>query len=853
MAKLKLTNLNFTRLDLDEKTKQGGNLLQGIKPTITSLGKDPESHEHARDFSDAVLDILTDDARINTHVDFRGFPFTLTYNLGKETVVDYVTIGGFVDYHLNDYELYAADNESSLYNQENLIYKFKSEAFNPLNKACDWTYDAVGSCSYFGVKINSGCHKDDIARISRIALFSEENKVRYSLAQSLNAVDLLKNISPSINGTFSGAPTFLNNGITLLGETITAKDNIKITYQFKTNFLNTLHLFGKNINVAKLIIDDKEIEFSVSKKESLNQNTLYSLNFDNIEADNLTIFIDSGAEIDQIFTDNNLRSFNVNTKDIIMDDFIGAGCNVFPTFFSGYGKDLGANEVYWDLEKQRIIKSKIHTVRMWFQIDWMVDTREQYENGDWQWNTDEMQSVVRTCKAFCEAGTEIELNFGWKVGQKIWDWFCVKGLEGNQNRGGAPADLYNYGKALADCLEYLILEQGCDNIKYVSFYNEPSIVTHHINYDFAVCGDNMAYWASMLRYAHYFVNKSKVAGMVDFWACEQCVNFKNAMKRIEILAGDCFTTHTIHRYLMSYDDICNWYDSEIVPSASGKPIVLSEFGNSNRKSIGWQLNHINNVLAGANHGVNGAFLWVMSGQPLVDPCNWLHAQNQKGGIDYEYSHWNFLPSAESLDDVGESFYELALLYHYIPKHANVLNFSSYSCYKDMRFNAFYKDGDYAFCFESQGLKETEIKLNLDNSINKTFYKYVYKRQSEGEGNLTVPSCVGVFEVNDCLVDKLDTDYSFVVYSTIKPLKQILMDRVDIRVPVGTKEVKIDATTLDCDVNDNITYEISQSLIDGAVLQGKTLLIPTTAKVGDTLSIKASINSGEYAISIVKIV
>ena len=853
MSSLKLNNMNFTRLDLSEKKQFGNNLLQGLRPKITSLGEVPEHHDIAGKSNDEMLDLLSDDNHIAKHVDFCNFPFTFTYDLGKKTTIDNIHIGGFVDYFLIDFELYASNCEEELFLEENLVVTFISEKPNDLLKACDWTFSVSGSCRYFGVKVNAGCHKDERARISRIALFSDENNVRYSLKRILNIVNDIEDIAPVINGKFLGESAFLGNGTTMLGETVKAETDLEITYTYADINCDKLYLFGKNITVTKLVADGKEIEFSSKAENSFNGNSLYVLNFKNIKANTFSVFINSGAEIDQIFTDSEVRFLSVDTSNVIMKDFIGAGCNVFPTFYSEYGKRVGANEVFWQMEKERIKKSKIHAVRMWFQIDWMVDTREQYENGNWQWNNDEMQSVVRTCKAFREAGTEIELNFGWKVGRKVWDWFCVKGLEGNQNRGSAPADLYNYGKALTACLEYLILEHGCDNIKYVSFYNEPSIRTHHINYDFAICGDNMAYWASMLRYAHYFVNKSKVAGMVEFWACEQCVDFVDAMKRIEILAGDCFTTHTIHRYLMNYDDICEWYDNDIIPSANSKPIILSEFGNCSRKNIGWHTNHINNILAGANHGVNGAFLWVMSGQPLVDPCNWIHAHNSLGGIDYEYSHWNYLPNAESLNDVGESFYELSLLYHYIPKHANVLKATLENNYTDTRVNAFYKDGEYTFCVESQGLKETEIKIKLDKAINKTLYKYVYKRHEKGEGNLTVPTCCSTFTISDTLCDKMDTDYSFVVYSTIKPIRQVLMDNVDIRVPVGTKEVEINAKVVDCDYNAEVKYEITESLMDGAILQDKTLIIPDGAKTGDMLAIKASIETGESGLTIVRLV
>lgn len=80
-----------------------------------------------------------------------------------------------------------------------------------------------------------------------------------------------------------------------------------------------------------------------------------------------------------------------------------------------------------------------------------------------------------------------------------------------------------------------------------------------------------------------------------------------------------------------------------------------------------------------------------------------------------------------------------------------------------------------------------------------------------------------------------------------------MDNVDIRVPVGTKEVEINAKVVDCDYNAEVRYEITESLMDGAILQDKTLIIPDGAKTGDMLAIKASIETGESGLTIVRLV
>ncbi len=60
--------------------------------------------------------------------------------------------------------------------------------------------------------------------------------------------------------------------------------------------------------------------------------------------------------------------------------------------------------------------------RVWFQIDWM-----ELEKGQYDFESPEMQAFYRYLDAFKNAGTEIELNFGWKVGERVHDWFTIPG------------------------------------------------------------------------------------------------------------------------------------------------------------------------------------------------------------------------------------------------------------------------------------------------------------------------------------------------------------------------------------------------------------------------------------------
>ena len=469
-------------------------------------------------------------------------------------------------------------------------------------------------------------------------------------------------------------------------------------------------------------------------------------------------------------------------------------------------------------------------------------------NGDWQFDNQNMNSVVKYCEAFRENGIEVELNFGWKVGSAVQDWFAIGGIDEGQKECSAPKDPFNYAKAAVATLEYLILEKGCDNVKYLTFYNEIALLSGEGHYDFAMHGESVAYWASIAKYTKYFLDRSRIAGMVELWAVEQSGNITQLMDRSNILMPEVFERHSVHRYNLSYDEMCDWCD-ELVSHSEGKPILITEFGNSNRKTVNWSTNHANNVLAAANHGVSGAFIWVLAGAPLVDPLNWMHAGPNS---DESYQHWTFFPIAETLEDAGESFYELCLLNQYIPKHAKSVLANPDYIYKDTRFNAFCKDGEYTVCVECQGAIETKIEINLGRNINRTFYRHTYRPTSKGEGNLIIPATDKVLEVTDKIEDTASEGHQLIVYTTVKPVRQVIMDSVDIRVPAGSR-LKIGATVLDDDLGQSVSYSISKSLIEGAKLENTEVVIPETAKAGEMLSVKAELTTGEYGISIIRVI
>ena len=753
---------------------------------------------------------------------------------------------------LSDFELYASDDKETLYDPENMIDKYfrgEDEFRGGMGGYyIDKLYKTSGSARFFGIKILSACPSDEITRISRIALFNKENNAKYLLKDVLGASDMLCLSGVEVDGEYSGNASNLTNGKSFFEEDI-LKAESDLVLSFNPKLLGKIYLVGRNIEVSELLSKGNKIDFQRKETDSYNNEKIVELSFPLIGTDDIKLVIKKGAELDSVISDAEKVIGYVKTKEILEKDYIGPGCNCFPTVFSEYGIREGYNEVYWELEKHHIKKAKPHCIRMWFQIDWMVDTKEQYEKGDWQFDNPNMQSVVKFCEAFREAGAEVELDFGWKVGSKVQDWFSIGGITPEQRHCAAPADLYNYGKAAAAALEYLVLEKGCDNVKYLGFYNEVSNEVNCSNhYDYAMFGDGIAYWAMMAQYAKHFIDAGPLKGMVEIWGAEQCTNFAPVMDKLNLLIPETISRHTVHKYELDYEEICIWGEEELEPHSDGKPVLLTEFGTSHRKYLSWDTNHVCNILGGANHGISGALLWVIGGAPLVDPLNWMNSPHD---MDETRFHWGFLPHNNNVSETGETFYEMCLLDNYIPEHCLALktDFSAENDY--LRLNAFSKNGEYTICVESKGDKESNIRIELDKNIGKTFYRHVYKRNKKGEPNLIVPPVDKTFEVDSFIDDTLPLGYSLVVYTTMKPITQVLMKEVDIKANPGD-EIKIGASLLDAPAEMDIKYSISKSLIAGATLENGIVKIPETAKPGDMLAVKAEVPSGEYGISLIRI-
>ena len=857
---VKSSNLNWSHLDISERELLGTNLLQGIAPELESENGQEIVYNMGAETGPQVFEILTDDQQLSNHMDFFTTPFSLTYDLGVITEINRIHLCSFYyhnnDFSMNNFELYGSDSREDLYNPQNLIAKYhRPERQNSAPN--DWVYETEGSLRYFGFKGLGGCNSDELLRLGRIALFNHENSAIAKTIDNNAEVNTLAGLIPEIEGKYEGSPENIAKTTAYLGETLTAKTDITLTYKSDTGIdAEKIKFLGENVQILDVFADGDSVEFKITDENAFKGASIYTANLNVRNAKELKLTLKAGSILDLAFSDTTFRRGSLDFADIVCPDFIGSAANLIPTFFSPMGLEAGANEVLWELEKHHYQKSKPHCVRLWFQIDWITDNEQDYYARKYTFDSPDMISVKKTLEVCRDNGVEVLFNFGWKHAENIQDWFTMGGIKDVYPRGGnqaAPRDLRQFGIALTDTLEHLILDCGFDNIKYVTFYNEPRFATNDIKGDFAAWGDIAAYWAAMLRYAHYFVNNSKVKGMVDFWGAEQTTaRCDEWMDSLNVLAPDCFTAHSVHRYQATHYQLTHWYNDVLLPHSDGKPIFLTECGNSHREWISWHKNHINTITAGADLGVAGAFIWILGGAPLPDPLNWMHSGRTRDSLSRSYSFWDYFPISESYDCTGESFYEFCLFSHYVPNHAQSVKKTHTFDYGDFRLSGFKSGSDLTICVENKGeRKQTEIEVKLNLDANKKFYKYVYRRHKGfGEANLIVPDCEAEIFVGDTLCDTLGEGYEFAVYSTIPPIRQVIMSECDVRVKAGAT-VELSAEVLGCDMTPS--WSISKSLMEGATLEGTTVKVPATAKAGEMLAVKAELPTGEFGIAIVQVV
>lgn len=460
----------------------------------------------------------------------------------------------------------------------------------------------------------------------------------------------------------------------------------------------------------------------------------------------------------------------IDTGTVIQDDFLGVGVNVIPTALMPGQTQFGYNEAHWEMDRKRILTIEPKVARVWFQIDWM-----EPEKGSYTWDSMEMIAFYKYMDAFKEAGTEIELNFGWKVGSKVHDWFTIPGVDPYTS---APADLDAYAVSASKLLQELIFNRGYDNIKYLTFYNEPNG-----SWDFEAPGDQQAYYAEMVIKASEQLARDGIRGLVEIWAPEE-TGAPLWTKYMKEHADDHIDGYSFHVYGESYIGLGNAF-RERQSYVGDKPIHLTEFGWADDNASNWDAGYANTVIQTANSGVKSALMWQLNGVWSYDPY---------GGTNGNYTMWDALVLGL---EPRKTFYIAGMLNRYIPEHSEVLAVDTGGA-EDIRAAAFRSaDGGYTILVETKAGAEKDIAFDFGGEkIGKTFRKFVYKDNVAKEANAILSPVSGTFRADKGFRDgSIDGDYNVIVYTTDPAETQVEVTPIQPTLRSGDK-IRLNANVID---------------------------------------------------------
>lgn len=625
-----------------------------------------------------------------------------------------------------------------------------------------------------------------------------------------------------------------------------------------------------------------KLAFSDGEDEDLGED-LDEDGFDEIEDEEQT-YVSPVSKFGSAVTGNN-RNISVEngTDGIIHKDFQKLGCNVFPTMFTLFAQtaderktaDQTENIAYIELNAKRFNDIQASYARSWFQIDWMMtnyagddyakykDNPEDnpdyiaYNNGEYDFNNENMQSCIKYWRMLGEAGTEIEVAFGWKVAERIQDWF---GEDASRPRISAPKDLKRYADAAKEMFIYCY-EQGLTNVNILSYYNEAQQKedsTWRDSWDYATVGDKRVYWGQMALLAREALDSDERTKNVTIWGAEPAGTVKNFTENyINVYLykyySDIIDVLTFHLYYAGFSGsplteghYANFYeatgkargfykDTTLAVTefyAASRDVPDTTWGYNWEKYGGWNSSYCSYMIALANNGWHTGLSWGFVGGWVGDPAYGLIGDArslEEMTSDRVHMAWSFPRSVETASWVRYNFYNISILNNYIPDHANVHNMTYEG--EDLHAAAFTsKDGkDFSLLLEkNEGSDALNFKVNLDKSLggkDVNVFRFTFEdslRNTSRNIQATIPELYDTiknvknrFSYTEKAAEK--GKYTIYIFTTLKPLAQLELYNADNGAQAVASELNVNTqssisikpTLIDCPSDTKVEWEIKE--------------------------------------------
>jgi len=406
----------------------------------------------------------------------------------------------------------------------------------------------------------------------------------------------------------------------------------------------------------------------------------------------------------------------------------------------------GMNESWWTIERERVKKFNLQGIRMWFQIDWW----EPYNDNDdphhfepdfsgFAVDSPRMQAVYRFLDLCQEAGVEVGLNFGWKLGQPTRSWlgggWGNTGAPPRPGRGGAvpPADAAprlvpgsnhirdaeEHAESLIALLKYLKQVRKYTCITQLTFGNE-----HEYNYP-------DMYPAALRR-----LREEGLRDGLIVWGIETNRDMKLNLPYVGVV--DTFTVH-IYRRGVDWEREVNSYYDMLGPHGSRKGttrrVWLSEFafGGDDRYDHGLFITDA--LIGNANAGAYAIGAWRLSDQHLPDNLRTADGRDKFNTGLHEWGIWRWIPWMQRPRDV---YWAASLMTRYIPRWSAI---HKPQIEGDLKATCFKKDDDYTLVVLNSASAARQITVDFREGVGRAFYRHLYSPETlpQGPYDTIIPS------------------------------------------------------------------------------------------------------------------
>ena len=552
---------------------------------------------------------------------------------------------------------------------------------------------------------------------------------------------------------------------------------------------------------------------------------------------------------------------SVNTSEIVNDNFYSFGGNIIPGHLMEEQLAHGYSREYFEVEKSQLKHLKLGVARLWFQPDWITDNENDYANGVYTFHSDKFEAACEYIAALKEANTEIELNFGWKTAEPVCDWFSKK--EAALKESAAPADLPLFAKACVATLRELIEERGLDNVKYVTFYNEPSPARDfgtHPNWDWfkddANFRENVKYWHDMATEVKKELEREGMREKVAIWGAENApgrarnhlLSFTRALEELPNSPVEVLTYHHYNYFSHEFD-----FTRAAQKKLFGdKPIVITEHAVYRTC---WDNNYAQMFIDCANYGYSGYLIWCASTSIIPQPLNFTISGTayERFNLIRTATHKTLKTFADGVGEVGDAWSQVSIFTNYVPSHSKVLK----TVVNDdgIRMAAFITpSGEYTVIVEANhSTCDREIEISFDKAINKNFRlhkhsrKYSFRKELTKDQNGIIPPVCDEIMVSDKLKFKVDKNYNILCFTTMPPAPQVVIDYVNPFILPG-ESVKLNASLIDAE------GEIEWSCVsgNGSVDEQGVVTLGEFAQSNEMVAVKAQIRGTDiYSVAVVQ--